>query len=143
MDAQVIFTAPYAQVTHNSENHTLILVWNGNPTYDEYKRPFNAMLEFGRKHRVDGMLSDISNQGVVSPENRKWFEKEMMPAAAAAGLKRAAVVTNGNAFKMYYINLILSAVNKFPITTKLFNNRDEAIKWLHGFPVNIEQSVAA
>jgi hypothetical protein len=57
----------------------------------------------------------------------------MMPRAVAAGLKRAAIVTNGNAFKLYYINLILSAVNKFPIVTKLFNKQHEAIDWLeHG-----------
>jgi hypothetical protein len=82
------------------------------------------------------MLSDISKQGIINPENRKWFEKEMMPQAVSAGLKRAAIVTSGNAFKLYYINLILSAVNKFPITTKLFNKRDEAIAWLDTFAVS-------
>lgn len=83
------------------------------------------------------MLSDISKQGVINPDNRKWFEKEMMPAAVAAGLKRAAIVTSGNAFKLYYINLILSAVNKFPIVTKLFNKREEAIAWVDTFPVSV------
>ncbi len=60
----------------------------------------------------------------------------MMPQAVSAGLKRAAIVTNGNAFKLYYINLILSAVNKFPIETKLFNNRQTALGWLDGFLVH-------
>ena len=91
------------------------------------------MLEFGQKNPVDGMLSDISKQGIINPDNRKWFEKEMMPKAVAAGLKRGAIVTNGNAFKLYYINLILSAINKFPITTKLFNNQKDAFDWLDSF----------
>ena len=91
------------------------------------------MLEYGRKFPTEGMLSDISKQGIINPENRKWFEKDMMPQAVIAGLKRGAIVTNGNAFKLYYINLILSAVNKFPIQTKLFNNREEAITWLESF----------
>ncbi len=94
------------------------------------------MIEFGKKNPVDGMLSDITKQGIINPENRKWFEKEMMPLAVATGLKQAAIVTNGNAFKMYYINIILSAVNKFPIVTKLFNKRDDAVAWLHSFPVS-------
>ena len=59
----------------------------------------------------------------------------MMPKAVAAGLKRAAIVCNSNAFKLYYSNLLLSAVNKFPITTKLFNNREEAMAWLASFPI--------
>lgn len=131
-----IFEASYAEVTYYPENRLLVLVWSGSPSKEEYKLPFLAMIEFGRKTPVDGMLSDISNQGIISPDNRKWFEKEMMPQAVAAGLKRAAIVTNGNAFKLYYINLILGAVNKFPITTKLFNKRQEAIDWLKGFPVS-------
>jgi len=125
-----IFEAPYAEVTYYPENRLLVLVWSGSPSKEEYKLPFLTMIDFGRKNPVDAMLSDISNQGIISPDNRKWFEKEMMPQAVAAGLKRAAIVTNGNAFKLYYINLILGAVNKFPITTKLFNKRNEALSWL-------------
>jgi hypothetical protein len=132
-----IFETPYAEVTYHPENRLLILIWNGTPTKEQYQLPFLAMIDFGKKTPVDGMLSDISNQGIISPDNRKWFEKEMMPQAVAAGLKRAAIVTNGNAFKLYYINLILSAVNKFPITTKLFSKRQEAIQWLQNFPVSV------
>ena len=129
----IVFEAPYATVTYDSEKLNMVLVWDGSPSTDEYKLPFLAMIEYGKKFRVDGMLSDISKQGIINPENRKWFEKEMMPKAVEAGLKHAAIVTNGNAFKMYYINLILSAVNKFPIVTKLFKNQAEALNWLDGF----------
>jgi hypothetical protein len=111
----------------------MFLIWNGSPNPDEYKKPFLTMLEYGSKFPVDGMLSDISKQGIITPDNRKWFEKEMMPKAVLAGLKRGAIVTNGNAFKLYYINLILSAVNKFPIQTKLFNNQKDAVDWLDSF----------
>jgi hypothetical protein len=136
MSSVPVFTATYASASYYPEKRLIVLIWNGNPNVDEYKKPFMAMIEFGKKKPVDGMLSDISNQGIISPENRKWFEKEMMPQAVAAGLKHAAIVTNGNAFKMYYINIILSAVNKFPITTKLFNKRDDAFTWLATFPVS-------
>ncbi|HEY8936123.1 MAG TPA: hypothetical protein VIM65_12915 [Cyclobacteriaceae bacterium] len=129
----LIFDAPYAKVTYDSEKRMMVLIWDGSPNQEEYKKPFLTMLEFGQKNPVDGMLSDISKQGIINPDNRKWFEKEMMPKAVAAGLKRGAIVTNGNAFKLYYINLILSAVNKFPIATKLFNNQKDALSWLDSF----------
>jgi len=129
----LIFDATYAKVTYDSEKRMMVLIWDGSPNQEEYKKPFLTMLEFGQKNPVDGMLSDISKQGIINPDNRKWFEKEMMPKAVAAGLKRGAIVTNGNAFKLYYINLILSAINKFPITTKLFNNQKDAFDWLDSF----------
>ena len=129
----LIFDTTYAKVTYDSEKRMMVLVWDGSPNQDEYKKPFLTMLEYGQKNPVDGMLSDISKQGIINPDNRKWFEKEMMPKAIATGLKRGAIVTNGNAFKLYYINLILSAVNKFPIATKLFNNQKDALDWLDSF----------
>lgn len=131
-----IFQAAYAVVTYDPAKQSMMLVWDGRPSPDEYKKPFMAMLEYSKSHPVDSMLSDISKQGIISPDNRKWFEKEMMPQAVLAGLKRGAIVTNGNAFKLYYINLILSAVNKFPIETKLFNNRQTALAWLDTFLVH-------
>jgi hypothetical protein len=133
---QNVFQAPYATVTYDSEKRMLMLIWHGSPTTEEYRKPFMTMIDFGNKVPVDSMLSDISQQGIINPDNRKWFEKEMMPRAAAAGLKRGAIVTSGNAFKLYYINLILSAVNKFPITTKLFNNQKDALIWLDSFTVS-------
>ena len=132
-----VFEAPYASVTYYPEKRLLVLVWSGSPTKEEYQVPFVSMLEYSKTHPVDSMLSDISNQGVISPDNRKWFEKEMMPQAVQAGLKRAAIVTSGNAFKLYYINIILGAVNKFPMTVKLFNKREEAVAWLDTFPVSL------
>lgn len=130
-----IFQAAYAVVTYDPDKRSMMLIWDGRPSTEEYKKPFLAMIEYSKKHPVDSMLSDISKQGIISPDNRKWFEKDMMPQAVLSGLKRGAIVTNGNAFKLYYINLILSAVNKFPIETKLFNNRQQAVAWLDTFLV--------
>jgi hypothetical protein len=126
----IVFKAPYATVTYYPEKKFFSLIWHGRPDAEEYKQPFIKMIDYSKKNPVDAMLSDISQQGIITPENRKWFEKEMMPEAAKSGLKRAAIITNGNTFKLYYINIILSAVKKFPIVTKLFNNQKEALQWL-------------
>jgi hypothetical protein len=80
-----VFKAPYAYVTYNPEKRLMVLIWNGSPTKEEYQKPFLAMLDYGLKFPVGGMLSDITNQGIISPDNRKWFEKEMMPRAVHAG----------------------------------------------------------
>jgi hypothetical protein len=107
------------------------VVWAGSPTPEQYKKAFLALLDHARKgNKITRFLSDTRNQGIVNPENRKWFEREMVPAAIEAGLKRAAVITSGNAFKRYYINLILSTVNKFNMPFKIFSDEQEAINFL-------------
>jgi hypothetical protein len=54
----------------------------------------------------------------------------MVPMAINAGLKRAAVITSGNAFKRYYVNMILSSVAKFNIPFKIFGDEQEAVDFL-------------
>ena len=87
-------------------------------------------LDYAQKYRVRRFLSDTRKQGVVSPDNRKWFEKDMFPAAVKAGLERAAAITDGNAFKRYYINMIISSINKFGIPLKIFGDEQSAIEFL-------------
>jgi hypothetical protein len=57
----------------------------------------------------------------------------MIPKAIDNGLKRAAVVFDGNVFKKYYINMILQVINKFGIPMKLFSTEEDAVKWFQSF----------
>ena len=126
-----ILEAPFATVYYIKEKSLGKIVWHGVPSSEDYKKPFLALIDLAKKGTsVTRFLSDIRNQGVVSPDSRKWFEKEMVPAAVENGLKRAAVVSGSNAFKMYYINIILSTVNKFNLPFKIFNDESKAIEFL-------------
>jgi hypothetical protein len=130
---QVIFDYEYAQILYDPSVKLGILVWKRKPENSEYQNAFDVMIEYSKKHTVDNFLSDIRNQGVVSPENRKWFESVMIPKAIDNGLKRAAVVFDGNVFKKYYINMILQVINKFGIPMKLFSTEEDAVKWFQSF----------
>jgi hypothetical protein len=127
----IILELPVVTVYYDRQRQLGKIVWHGIPTREEYKMPFQTLLDWARQgHPVLRFLSDTRQQGVVSPESRKWFEKEMVPAALEAGLQRAAVLTDSNVFKMYYLNMILSAVNKFNMPFKIFNDEDKAVAFL-------------
>lgn len=128
---QKVFESACATAYYISDKKLGKIVWNGALTPEEYKKPFIALIDLAKKGTViTRFLSDIRKQGVVSPESRKWFEKEMLPAAIENGLKRAAVISSSNAFKMYYINLILGSVNKFNLPFKIFNDEGKALDFL-------------
>jgi len=127
----VLFDEGYVRVIYDDEMKLGKVVWSGNPDNEQYKKPFLALLEHAKNgYPVLRFLSDTRGQGIVNPENRKWFEKEMVPAALDKGLKRAAVISGGNAFKLYYLNMILSAVNKFDMPFKIFKDEEKAIDFL-------------
>jgi hypothetical protein len=129
----LIFENKCAKVYYIPELRLGKVVWDGAPNSEEYKQPFRTLLEFSKNNPVINFLSDTTKQGVVSPENRKWFEMEMMPAALKAGLKRGSVVMDANIFKQYYINMILKASNKFGMPMKVFSKEEDALVWIKQF----------
>jgi hypothetical protein len=126
-----LMNEPHVRVIYDSDRLLGKIIWSGSPTQEQYKKPFLVLLDYAAKGNViTRFLSDTRDQGVVNPENRKWFEKEMVPAAMKAGLKRAAAITNANVFKRYYVNMIISAVNKFNMPLKVFSDEESAIQFL-------------
>lgn len=130
---QVISDYDYAQIFYDPAIKLGTVVWKRKPENSEYQNAFEVIIEYSKKHPIDNFLSDIRNQGVVSPENRKWFESVMIPKAIDNGLKRAAVIFDGNVFKKYYINMIIQVINKFGIPLKLFSTEEDAVKWFQSF----------
>lgn len=130
MDEKILLNAGFATVSYFPGLKLGKIVWKHKPDSEQYKSAFQTLLDYSRTQPVENFLSDTRKQGVIPPNDRHWFEKEMLPAAVRAGLKKAAVVFDGNIFKKYYLNLIISATNKFGMPLKLFLSEEDALKWL-------------
>lgn len=105
-------------------------IWQRKCTGKPYKDNFQEAVEFSSKNDASYFLSDLRKQGVVGPEDRKWFETEIIPQAVSNGLKKAALVFEGNVFKMYYVNLLLANFLKLEIPMKMFKDTQSALDWL-------------
>jgi hypothetical protein len=130
---KIILDTDYAEISYDAELKLGRIEWKKKTTTEEYQYAFITLLEYAKNHPSDNFLSDIRKQSVVSPENRKWFESEMLPRAIEAGLKRAAVVFDGNVFKKYYINMIIQVTNKFGLPMKVFSSEEDALAWFNSF----------
>lgn len=105
-------------------------IWQRKCTGKQYRKNFLEAIEFSSKNNGEYFLSDLRKQGVVGPEDRKWFENEVIPEAIKNGLKKAALVFEGNVFKMYYVNLLLAHFLKREIPMKMFKDTNTALDWL-------------
>jgi len=132
LDLKRILIFDYADVFYCDKVYLLKIKWKPykNLTIAQYQDVFTKSLDFHEKNKVLYFLSDISEQGILSPEFRKWFQNEAMPKAISNGLKKAAVIFCGNVFKKYYLNNILDTTKKFGITFKFFGEEKEATEWL-------------
>lgn len=135
MNSIEIFKAPYAKATYIPDYKAILITWNGIHTIDEYKKVFSSGIEFQQSTNlpVHNYISDIRNQGIVNPESRKWFENVAIPKATELGLKRAAVVFDGNVFRKYYLNMVIQAANIYKIPLKTYNTPEEAFNWFKSF----------
>jgi len=134
---ETIFENEFAALTYEEDLKLLTITWkNSKLTFEEYQRPFQIALAYMGKKPVDNYISDIRDQGIISPEYRKWLQEVAMPEAAKAGLKRVVGVANVNIFKQYYINNVFQSAKKFGIPFKMFNTIEEAKKWFSEFEKN-------
>jgi hypothetical protein len=131
---ETILDNEYASLTYEEDLKVLTITWkNKKLTLEEYQRPFSIALEFMKTRPVYNYISDIRDQGIISPEYRKWLQEVAMPEAAKGGLKRVVGVANVNVFKQYYINNVFQSAKKFGIPFKMFHTIEEARKWFSEF----------
>jgi len=128
---KVVLDTKYAHVTYNPALKIGKVEWKAKASSEEYQKAIISLINYAEKnHPVLYYLTDITKQSVVSPEDRKWFENIMVPKAMGMGLKKAAVIFDGNVFKKYYINMIIQVTGKLGLPLKMFNKEEDAIQWL-------------
>ena len=128
---KIISTTAYAESLFYPEIKLIRINWLQPPRTDaDYEIPFRDCIEFSTKNIAYFFLSDIRNQGSISPERRKWFQEYALKEAIKNGLKKSAALFEGGAFKKYYLNKISKLLTTLDIPFRFFNNEEEALAWL-------------
>lgn len=130
MNEKILLNKDYAKVSYHADQKLGRIEWKREPISSEYKTAYLTLLNFASSEEMRYLLSDIRDQGSGLPNERKWFEQELLPAVNKTGLKKAAVIYDGTFAKKYYINLIIAAGKKFGLSIKLFENEENAVSWL-------------
>jgi len=128
-----IIQTEFAHAQYFEEDKLVQITWKKVPklSLEDYQMVIIKGLEFQEQHpeKVHNYLSDIREQGILSPEYRKWFQDVAVPRTVKNGLKMGAVLFDGNVFQKYYLNNILNFTKTFGIKFKFFGKREEAIEW--------------
>ncbi len=125
----------FSKVYFDTDLKAGVIEWKQTKlTSEAYRNSFEVLIEYTNgKDIFENYYSDGRLQSVVSPADRKWFQENIIPKAINNGLKRGAVLISGNAFKKYYMNMIIKGSRKFPIEIKIFDKEEKAIAWLKSF----------
>lgn len=99
---------------HNPETKIMFFRWKQRTIGQPYREAFLKGVEYGQTHPTRYFMSDIRNQGIVGPEDRKWFEEVAIPKAIEQGVRKVGIIFDGNVFKEYYLNNIMTRLKNAP-----------------------------
>ena len=125
---KLLFEHEKAFLQYNEEVNSVELIWKKFQDPETYQLMFKKGVEFIKEYKATGFLSDIRNEGVVSPDSSKWLQQVIMPKAISYGLKKIAVVMNSDVFKEFYIKGIQKSAEKEMM--QYFDSVEAANVWL-------------
>ncbi len=128
---EILYDTDIAQIYFEQENKLLTLVWKRYLVSGEYRDVFSRVLEFIQQKDVQKFLADTRLEGTIHPEDRKWLETDVVPAAVKAGLKYSATILDANVFKKYYLSQIKNTSEKSGMNAfQIFDDYDKGRQWL-------------
>lgn len=130
LDKQVFFENDSAQLYYDAHINNTVIIWKKNVTSEEYRKAFDSVLLTIRKYNTPGWIADLRNQGVIAPEDQKWFVNNVLRSAADNGLKRIGTVGFLDPVRVEYYERMKAKTQEFGIELRVFEDMDSAVLWM-------------
>ncbi|WP_020532356.1 STAS/SEC14 domain-containing protein [Flexithrix dorotheae] len=128
---KILIEKERASLHHLPEINSVLLTWKTYANHETYKYMFTKGVDKFLEVKATSWISDIRNEGVISPELSKWLKSEAIPKAIAGGLKRIAVVMDSDVFKKFYVKNVKQDATEGGIKfMEYFDNLEDAKKWI-------------
>jgi hypothetical protein len=127
----VYFDVPgVAMVGWEAATETVLVEWAGWADATEFTALLDAEIRALREHQGTRLLVDCRLQQVLTPTALDWADREWMPRALAAGLKRMAVLLPETPAAAADLKGRLGRVPKEALQVMYFDEVEPARDWL-------------
>lgn len=97
---------------------------------EQFELLLSTGAEYMEKYRAKKWLSDDRDNAVISKEANEWGDKVWAPRAIKAGFKFWAIVIPSKSSAKLQMTMFASEYKKRGVTVQIFEDVDNAIKWL-------------
>jgi hypothetical protein len=104
--------------------------WKAFANTKEYRAGLMKGLEAIRENHALRYLTDTRKTRVIVREDQEWMKETWVPLAAAAGLKRIAVVTAAAGLGKVTVEEIITMVDNQGLEARSFGSMTAARGWL-------------
>ena len=130
-DGDVYFNTPgVASVKWDQAAQLVMVEWEGWADSSEFEELLDAEIRALQQHRGSRVLADCRQQKVLNPADQERANKEWLPRALAAGLKRFAVVLPKSGLAEMNIRDALGKVPDAALKVAYFATVEEGKAWL-------------
>jgi hypothetical protein len=89
----LLLAEPYLNLyLHQGPAPTIETEWLGYASSNDFRRAISSALQLGKQYKVQGWVADDRRLGAVRPRDLEWLRVEMLPALAATGVQRFALL---------------------------------------------------
>ncbi len=115
---------------YDKSKSLLELHWKQNANSSEFKETFNKAIECSKKNIIRYFLSDMRNEGLISTQDMKWLEIEVLKRAIEHKVKKIALVFDDLIFSTVYAETVKRKLQNSLIDVRFFSDTDSARAWL-------------
>ncbi|HEY3403347.1 MAG TPA: HAMP domain-containing sensor histidine kinase [Ohtaekwangia sp.] len=129
---QILYHQPHAEIFYDGSINSTGVVWRGPVTSEQYRNVFQKCLEFVKVYNTPNYIADISQQGVIEPEDQQWMFSTIFPDAAQNGLRKIAAVRPDatSPLVQQYLQGINEHLKRLGINQEYFLTMEEAVDWI-------------
>jgi hypothetical protein len=127
----IYFSVPgVATVRWDEPNQTVMVEWDGWANTGEFSALLDAEVKALEEHNCPLLLADCRRQRVLNPADQERADREWVPKALKAGLKRFAIVLPESDIAAGHLKERLSKVPNTAMEIAYFASVEEAREWL-------------
>ena len=131
VDGDLYFHVPgVAKVRWETTFQLVLVEWEGWANSAEFVALLDAEVRALSEHSGSRLLADCRRQRVLSPIDQDKADREWLPRALAAGLKRFAIVLPTSALAAMNLEDRLGKIPGTTLEIAYFEGLDEARTWI-------------
>jgi hypothetical protein len=131
-DGEYFNTPGVASVSWNEDAQLVFVEWHGWANSAEFAALLDAELRALKEHGGSRLLADCRRQKVLNPKDQDLANREWLPRALKAGLRRFAVVVPASVVADMNIRDSLDKASAADLQVGYFATVEQAMEWVAG-----------
>jgi signal transduction histidine kinase len=137
---QIFFENDAAQVYFDGSLNIIVIRWKRQVTSPEYREVFETLLKSFNTYKSPGWISDVRNQGTITPLDQQWFGNTILPQLVESGFKRVAFIGMDAPERIEYHENIKGFSKTLNFEFNVFNAMEDCLKWMES-GISVDDSV--